>query len=672
VLLLVTTSNVAYAQTYNFGPTKDTATVQTPTVTLAAGNVGTSTISLNTAATVTITPPPAYVAITITNTQGTATPNPFQQEIAINPSTYSTYEASNIGNIRFCVDSNCVTELYSWLEGCGASAPYGACTPSSTQAIFWVQLTSSIGACCSANTLTIYMVFLPTTNNFDPTPNGHAGESPSLSASYGQYDNGPKVFGFYDNFNGTTLNPKWTTPTGTGVFTIGVNNGATITGVSVASNMFAPWVPPSSGNAAIDSYIQAVSCSNAYTQFLGSGTTASTSSNPNTGYLMGWGFGACVGDSFQGFKSGSSLTLQNSNAGTGTFTNGNYYVTTLAWYGTSFSGSVSPAAFSTATAADNQVAMSGLNQVGAGVRGGTPKFTIYWFRVRTAPPNNVMPTTSAGVIVIITGAPGTAYYENANGPVPCSVTTDTSLTQPGGTGSVSFQSSTCLVSPVFSSSTSIAAGPWLSDLFASGTGNGGTLGVSLQVETSAGAVVATAFSGKSVSVSFSKTEIKNYFSGSAVTVPSGDYLVLTLTAIVNGGAPPTFTVYWGAGQLTNFQQPNTYGYILAVANTSNVASYLIDLGYVSSSNNRLNNMTIFLEPPISKQIIIGTGIGSPTPVNGFGPQVTLAAGTTMYIGLGVTANSAGTTVVTVTLKVELVGSPSLKPYAQDTIAITVN
>jgi hypothetical protein len=187
--------------------------------------------------------------------------------------------------------------------------------------------------------------------------------------------------------------------------------------------------------------------------------------------------------------------------------------------------------------------------------------------------------------------------------------------------------------------------------------------------------VATVFSGKTVSVPSSKTEIKSYFPGSAVSVPSGDYLVLTLTAITSGGVPPTFTVYWGAGQLTNFQQPNTYGYILSLTapgGATGGTNWLVDLGYVGSSNNRLNNMTLFLEPPISKQIVIGTGIGSPTPVNGFGPQVTLAAGTTMYIGLGVTANSAGTTVVTITLKIEPVGSPSLKPYAQDTIAITVN
>src|SRR5207247_8432393 len=33
------------------------------------------------------------------------TPNPFQQKIVFNPSTYQSYEGSALGNIRFCADS---------------------------------------------------------------------------------------------------------------------------------------------------------------------------------------------------------------------------------------------------------------------------------------------------------------------------------------------------------------------------------------------------------------------------------------------------------------------------------------------------------------------------------------------------------------------------------------
>jgi hypothetical protein len=272
----------------------------------------------------------------------------------------------------------------------------------------------------------------------------------------------------------------------------------------------------------------------------------------------------------------------------------------------------------------------------------------------------------------VSGAPGTAYYENANGPVPCTVTPDTVTTPPATSGSFTFTSaqSTCLVSPVFSSATSLASGPWLSDLFASTT-SANTFTETLQVKTAGNVLVGTVFTGNTGSVPTTKTEIKNYFSGSAATIPAGDYLVLLIAPTV-GGTVATYTLYWGSGQLTNFQQPNTYGYVLAVSNPSGSASWLINLGYVSSSNGRITNMTAFLGAPISKQIIIGTGIGSPTPPNSFGPAVTLGPSSTKYIGLGVSTGSAGTTVVTITLKIQAVGASSVMPYAQDTIVITVS
>jgi hypothetical protein len=45
----------------------------------------------------------------------------------------------------------------------------------------------------------------------------------------------------------------------------------------------------------------------------------------------------------------------------------------------------------------------------------------------------------------------------------------------------------------------------------------------------------------------------------------------------------------------------------------------------------------------------------------------------MYVGLGVTTANAGTTLVTITLKIqEVIAGSTVSPYAQDTIAITVN
>ena len=104
-------------------------------------------------------------------TSQSATPTIFQQMVTWNPSTYSTYEASDLGNIRFCADSNCNTPLYSWLESCTSS-----CTPSASSASAWVRLTSSIAG--NGGTLTIYMVFEATSVEFD---GNYWGEAPNLT-----------------------------------------------------------------------------------------------------------------------------------------------------------------------------------------------------------------------------------------------------------------------------------------------------------------------------------------------------------------------------------------------------------------------------------------------------------------------------------------------------------
>ncbi len=143
-----------------------------------------------------------FVPITITNSQTSATQSQLQQMITWNPSTYSSYEASNLGNIRFCSDSACSTKLYAWLESCAST-----CSTSATSATAWVKLSSSIAA--RGGSLTIYMVFTPTSTNFDAN---YWGEAPSLSGTYGQYDNGANVFTAY--FDGNTATTSFSVHSG--------------------------------------------------------------------------------------------------------------------------------------------------------------------------------------------------------------------------------------------------------------------------------------------------------------------------------------------------------------------------------------------------------------------------------------------------------------------------
>ena len=75
-----------------------------------------------------------YVSITITNSQASATTSPFQGKITWNPSSYTSNEASNLGNIRFYSDSAFTAPLYAWLETCTPSLSNTA-----TSATAWIK-----------------------------------------------------------------------------------------------------------------------------------------------------------------------------------------------------------------------------------------------------------------------------------------------------------------------------------------------------------------------------------------------------------------------------------------------------------------------------------------------------------------------------------------------------
>ncbi|MGC8652103.1 MAG: hypothetical protein ACP5UH_02535 [Candidatus Micrarchaeia archaeon] len=153
-----------------------------------------------------------YVPITISNDQGSAVPAHFQQMIQFAPSTYVTYERTNLGNIRFYYGDK---ELYSWCEA--------NCTSSSTgDAIFWVKLPVAIPP---NQNMVIDMYFLPYSINYDGV---YAGEAPQLSPVYGEYDNIQNVMNsgliyqiYYDN-------AQWYAPAESAVYSALLNNGYAI------------------------------------------------------------------------------------------------------------------------------------------------------------------------------------------------------------------------------------------------------------------------------------------------------------------------------------------------------------------------------------------------------------------------------------------------------------
>jgi hypothetical protein len=147
-----------------------------------------------------------YVPLIITSSS--ATPSPFQQMVVVNMSKYSSYASSNLSNIEFTYPNG--TIIPSWRENG---------TANNQVVVYWLKL----GSFTSTN---VRMDFFSTSNNILNSVN--AGEAPTLSSFYGQYDNGANVFNYYQNFRGTIYPAGWTTGYSDTTQYVKINNGFTI------------------------------------------------------------------------------------------------------------------------------------------------------------------------------------------------------------------------------------------------------------------------------------------------------------------------------------------------------------------------------------------------------------------------------------------------------------
>jgi len=143
-----------------------------------------------------------FVPITITNSQLTPTQDDLQQLINVDFADYKSYLASDVGNVRFYNTSNFIAnnELPAWLENyTGGTGGASSATSSSV----WLSLVGTIIPASSSTT--VYMVFDPVVAEFDGV---YWGEAPQLSSTYGEYDNGARVFLYYSVAPSTTTG--WT------------------------------------------------------------------------------------------------------------------------------------------------------------------------------------------------------------------------------------------------------------------------------------------------------------------------------------------------------------------------------------------------------------------------------------------------------------------------------
>ena len=315
----------------------------------------------------------AYCPITITNTQSIPTSSPFDQLLNL---TLPNGANANWSNVAFTIAGH--QELYSWVQQRG------------THSLIWIQLPNGIPA---GGSVTVQAWVGASTVKWD----SFRGEAPTLSATYGTHDTGAKVFPFYDNFAGTTLNTsKWQTIVSGG--TISQDNGVTISiGNSASAVLF-------SKNTLIYPLILETNSTLTVTQ--GSpavGQVGAALSSSNGGTALGYALDSSYVFGGGGTGSPSQLALiSSSGAGTSLGTgvsNGNPAIRGLQWQATGFEYTLLSNAYTTDSGTDSSLAIADYYFYAGGMGsggGGAGHMLIQWALALTPAPNNVMPGFSVG------------------------------------------------------------------------------------------------------------------------------------------------------------------------------------------------------------------------------------------------------------------------------------
>jgi len=313
--------------------------------------------------------------ITITNNQANPTPSPFQQLLNLNLSSILS-SSSQLLNLQFCLDVNCNTPLYAWIEQNSLSNAY-----------IWINLPTSVPA---NGSLTIYM-FVRNSIQYPYT-----GIAPNLTPTYGQYDNGENVFRFYDNFAGTTLSSKWVTGVSGGTYT--VNNGLTLNIFPTQGNYV--YVASASAIANIPIIVEAYMNGNSPDV---AGPRFGFGLVPSQTYLLAdgqsqdhisWqGTELAVTEIVMATQVGSSYN----NPGGVNPVDSNYHIWGIAWLSGEalfWYNGYSPVTSSTTDVPTDTNYLTLSYYAYGGISGTLPNLQFQWVRVRAYPPNGVMPSNS--------------------------------------------------------------------------------------------------------------------------------------------------------------------------------------------------------------------------------------------------------------------------------------
>ncbi len=330
------------------------------------------------------------IPITVYNPTSSATSSPFDQEVFLDTSLYSSILSSNMQNVEFTYNGNVID---SWYEGNYQNTQNSI---DITNAIFWLNLPQIGGG----GSETVYaVVYYPSTNLF----NGNTvGEAPQLSSSYAQYDNGGNVFfDGYWNYAGTSLPSGFSTVNtgGESGESISVNNGLSIAYSNNWWYVYGVNGPSYNPSLLVQADI-AISDFNGMT--LEMGWPASDSGSVGS-------YGPCT--VFNGYTitgngaGGYSLTYNPSNSGCTTLSsvsnplsNNTFYTYTAYWEGTgNEGGSLSPPYLGTVSSTSTSVSQTtthfflGIYDNKAG-QGGTE--SIHWTRLLPYTSDTLSPSYS--------------------------------------------------------------------------------------------------------------------------------------------------------------------------------------------------------------------------------------------------------------------------------------
>jgi len=349
-----------------------------------------------------------WFQVTITNSQSSSTPAPFQQDIAIcngtlnigssfayinNPTLFNEIN-SNGSNIYFTTTLKDTPNIYSWYEG---QLNYNGVICD----VWWINLSNGIPA---NGNITIYMYVGNSSANYYQQYYPYVGEVPTLSSTYGQYDNGQKVFNYYWNFNGTSAPPGINVYTSDGSVTF--NNGVIIKGGTsetggengIATNISfsLPIIVEYYGT-------QSTSPSGDYWAWnvvgFSNGLGSSYVSPPGGSYYVGLDFengvnaapfekqnGNSVGSITDGILSQPAGNLFPLSIWTQEYLTNEYY-TYVNYTPSLYTGYITNITNSMALPFEIMVGNNEASYVPNGM-------TVYWLRVRAYPPNGIMPSFS--------------------------------------------------------------------------------------------------------------------------------------------------------------------------------------------------------------------------------------------------------------------------------------